>query len=148
MSTTMSLRVVCPHCRTTNAIALDRDPKQARCGSCHQSLFAGMPISVSERDFDHFVSRSQVPLFVDVWAPWCGPCRTMAPAFDEAARQLEPDMQLLKLNADEAPNVCHRFSIRGIPALLLIDRGKLVAQSSGAMDTRNLVSWARQGIPQ
>ena len=144
MPATTSIRVVCPSCRTTNAIAEDRDQAQARCGSCRAALFAGKPADISESDFDHFVSRSHIPVLVDIWAPWCGPCRAMAPSFAEAAGHLEPDFQLLKLNADEAPQICARYAIRGIPALLLFKRGKLVAQASGAMDSRRLVAWARE----
>lgn len=144
--TPQRLRIVCPACNTLNGIDPARNQAAARCGSCAAPLFTGKPIDIRKETFDVHVSKGDLPVLVDVWAPWCGPCRAMAPAFAEAARQLEPSVRLLKLNADEAPNVCAHYSIRGIPALQLFHRGRLVAQASGAMDTHRLVSWTRQAL--
>ncbi len=114
------MHIVCAACGAVNATAAERDPKEAKCGKCAASLFAGKPAEVNAAAFERQIERSDIPVLADVWAPWCGPCRQMAPMFEGAARELEPNVRLLKLNADTAPDVCARFGIRGIPALLLI----------------------------
>ncbi|MEQ1752513.1 MAG: thioredoxin [Micropepsaceae bacterium] len=123
-----------------------RDQLVARCGSCAAPLFSGKPLDIQAQNFDLQTSKSDIPVLVDVWAPWCGPCRAMAPAFTEAAKQLEPAVRLVKLNADEAQDICSRYAIRGIPALLLFHRGTLINQTAGAMDTRRLITWTRNSL--
>jgi thioredoxin 2 len=105
-------------------------------------MFADRPIEVDEEGFERHVANSNIPLLVDVWAPWCGPCRVMAPMFERAASELEPRVRLLKLNADNAPSVSSRLEIRGIPALLLMRGGRELSRTSGAMDTRTIVDWS------
>lgn len=144
--TASKLHVVCPSCATVNAVAAERDPISAKCGTCAAALFQGKPAEVDAARFERQTRRSDVPVLVDVWAPWCGPCRTMAPMFEAAARQLEPQVRLVKLNADEAPEISQRFAIRGIPALLLLHRGRLIAQAPGAMDTQRIVAWTRAAL--
>ncbi|UZE46918.1 thioredoxin TrxC [Rhodopseudomonas sp. P2A-2r] len=146
MSTTM--QIVCGHCGKINRLPTDRTATAARCGSCHQPIFDGHPVEVDEADFNRHLAQSSVPLLVDVWAPWCGPCRSMAPMFERAARELEPNVRLLKLNSDTAPSVSARLGISGIPTLLLMHGGREIARTSGAMDTRTIVSWTQAGLRQ
>ncbi|MDR3469728.1 MAG: thioredoxin TrxC [Xanthobacteraceae bacterium] len=138
---TATRQLVCGHCGRTNRLPAARAAADARCGACHQALFTGHPIEVDEAGFERLVANSDVPLLVDVWAPWCGPCRAMAPMFERAARELEPDIRLLKLNADTAPAVSARFGINAIPTLLLIRGGSEIARSAGAMDAQRIVAW-------
>jgi thioredoxin 2 len=135
--------IVCAACGSVNATAADRDLREAKCGKCGQRLFTGKPADVDQSAFIKQSERSDIPVLVDVWAPWCGPCRQMTPMFERAAQELEPSVRLLKLNADTAPEICARYGIRGIPALLLMRHGKLLAQSAGVMDTANIVRWTR-----
>ncbi|MGY3484838.1 thioredoxin 2 [Bradyrhizobium sp. USDA 4011] len=139
-------QIVCGHCGRTNRLPAGRAPDGARCGSCHQPMFTGHPIEVDEEGFARQVANSDVPLLVDVWAPWCGPCRAMAPMFERAAQQLEPKVRLLKLNSDRAAATSSRLNITGIPTLLLMRRGREIARHSGAMDTRSIVAWAEAGL--
>jgi thioredoxin 2 len=141
-----SHQVVCAHCGKINRLPAERTATNARCGSCHRPIFNGQPIEVDEEAFGRHVAHSDIPVLVDVWAPWCGPCRSMAPMFERAAQELEPRVRLLKLNADNAPSVSSRFGISGIPTLLLMRNGREIARSSGAMDTRNIVAWTTAGL--
>ena len=138
--------IVCTQCGAVNAAAAERDPRAAKCGKCSAQLFTGKPAEVDTAGLLKQMERSDIPVLVDVWAPWCGPCRQMSPMFERAAAELEPHIRLLKLNADTAPEICARYSIRGIPALLLLRHGKLLAQSAGVMDTANIVRWTRTHV--
>ncbi len=135
--------IVCVACGAVNATPAARDPREAKCGKCAKPLFTGKPADVDEAAFGKQIERSDIPVLVDIWAPWCGPCRQMTPMFERAAGELEPQVRLLKLNADTAPDVCARYGIRGIPALLLMRHGKLLAQSAGVMDAASIVRWTR-----
>jgi thioredoxin 2 len=143
-----SMQIVCGHCGKTNRLPVERTATAARCGSCHQPIFDGHPVEVDEAGFNRHLAQSSIPLLVDVWAPWCGPCRSMAPMFERAAMQLEPNVRLLKLNADTAPAVSARLAISGVPTLLLMQRGREIARTSGAMDTKNIVAWTTAGLSQ
>ncbi|HET8746528.1 MAG TPA: thioredoxin TrxC [Ramlibacter sp.] len=137
------LHVVCPHCHTTNRIReadLDRAPD---CGSCHQALFAAPPPNLSATEFERHITRNDIPVLVDFWAPWCGPCRMMAPAFEQAAAQLHPRVQLVKVNTDEAQGLGARLNIRSIPTIVLFIGGKEAARQSGAMGASDIVRWTR-----
>ena len=141
-----SRQIVCGHCGKTNRLPAGRAAAGARCGSCHQPIFNGRPVEVDEAGFNRHLAQSSVPLLVDVWAPWCGPCRSMAPMFERAAEELEPEVRLLKLNADNAPSVSSRLGISGIPTLLLMQDGREISRTSGAMDTKRIVAWTKAGL--
>ena len=139
-------QIVCGHCARINRLPIERTAKDARCGACHQPMFTGHPIEVDEESFGRHVANSDIPVLIDVWAPWCGPCRAMAPMFERAAQLLEPGIRLLKLNSDSAPEVSSRLGITGIPTLLLMRGGREVARHAGAMDARSIVSWTETSL--
>ena len=136
-------QIVCPACGATNRVPVERDARAARCGACKAKLFDGKPHAVDTAGFERHVTKDEVPILVDVWAPWCGPCRAMAPMFERAAAMLEPEMRLLKLDADQAPELVGRMGVQGIPALLLFRNGQIVARTAGAMDSARIAAWAR-----
>jgi len=135
--------VVCPHCDAANRIPAGRLADGGTCGKCKARLFAGEPLELTATNFDTHVSRSDIPLVVDFWAPWCGPCRSMAPAFAEAARQLEPEFRLAKVNTENEQQLAARFGIRSIPTIALFRNGREVARQAGAMDASTLMRWVR-----
>lgn len=135
--------VVCPNCAAVNRLRHGPAAETAKCGKCGQAVFQGQPVEATPAMFDKQTARSTIPLLVDVWAPWCGPCRAMAPAFEEAARAMEPQVRLIKLNSEDHPDIAGRFGIRGIPTMLLFDKGREIARVSGAMTTRQIVDWTR-----
>jgi thioredoxin 2 len=139
-------QIVCGYCGRTNRLPAERAPAAARCGACHQAIFTGLPIEVDEEGFQRHVANSDIPVLVDVWAPWCGPCRVMAPMYERAARELEPKVRLLKLNSDGAPGLSSRLNIKGIPTLLLMRGGCEIARQAGAMDTRGIVAWTEASL--
>ncbi len=146
MSTDL-LHIVCPHCHTTNRVPRASLSQAPDCGKCHQPLFTGHPVPLDEAGFDKHIARSQVPVLVDFWAPWCGPCRAMAPQFEAAARELEPHMRLAKVNTEEAQQLGARLQIRSIPTLALFVGGREVARQPGAMGAADIVRWARAQRP-
>lgn len=137
-------RVVCVHCGAVNRLPSERDAQAAKCGRCGKLLFEGKPADVSAEMVDRQMTRGTLPVVVDVWAPWCGPCRAMAPEFEKAAKAGEPAMRFLKLNSDEHQAMAARFGIRGIPTMLLLREGKEVARISGAMSASQITGWLGQ----
>lgn len=135
----MTLQAVCPACLTGNRIGAG-DPNAAKCGRCGMKLFTGAPVEVDDPSFETHLKLSTIPVLVDVWAPWCGPCRTMAPHFAQAARRFEPSVRFLKLNADET-RAPARLGVRGIPALILFHKGREVARQAGLMSAEHLGQW-------
>lgn len=137
---------ICGKCGSANRLPSHRAAEKAKCGSCGTRLFSGRPVDVDSSIFDRYVSRGTLPVLVDVWAPWCGPCRTMAPAYEAAASELEPGVQLIKLNSDVEQQVAAGLGIRGIPTMLLFFAGKEIGRTSGAMTTGQIVAWVRDRL--
>ncbi len=141
-----SNHIVCPHCGGVNRVRGDRPAQEAKCGRCHAPLFTGEPVPLTSADFDRHLQRSDVPLVVDFWADWCGPCKMMAPEFARAARDLEPRVRLGKLDTERNQDIAARYGIRSIPTTILFQGGREVARISGAMDHQRLVGWVRQHV--
>lgn len=141
-----TVHVVCPHCFAVNRVPTDRLHQGPNCGKCHQPLFPGHPVELDEARFDAYLTKNDLPVLVDFWAPWCGPCRMMAPAFAHAASQLAPRVLLAKLNTDEAQETAARYGIRSIPTMILFHRGREVARHSGAVGTAEIVRWTQSHL--
>ena len=137
-----SLQIVCPACDATNRVPAARLGEGPRCGACKAPLFQAKPVALDEARFRRHLRNSGIPLLVDFWASWCGPCRMMAPEFEKAAAQLEPRIRLLKVSTEEAPNLAAELGIRSIPTLALFAGGQEVARQAGAMPARSIVAWA------
>lgn len=138
------LHLVCPHCQAVNRLAAIRLAERPNCGRCHRPLFTGRPVDLDAAAFERQLQRSDLPLVVDFWAPWCAPCRSMAPAYAAAAAQLEPQARLAKLDTEAEPALASRHGIRSIPTLILFRGGREQARQSGALPASALLQWIRR----
>ncbi len=138
-----NLHVVCPHCDAVNRLPATRLDERPTCGQCRQALFTGQPVELTASNFDRHIGRSDLPVVVDFWAPWCGPCRSMAPAFARAASELEPRVRLAKVDTERQQQLAARFNICSIPTLAIFRNGREITRQSGAVDAPTLQRWIR-----
>ncbi|MGC1442121.1 MAG: thioredoxin TrxC [Burkholderiaceae bacterium] len=141
-----TLQVVCPHCEAVNRIPEVRLNEEPNCGRCHQALFSGHPVELTGASFQKQITRNSIPVLVDFWAPWCGPCKMMAPAYEQAAGQLEPHVRLAKVNTEAEQQLGAQFGIRSIPTLALFKDGKELNRQPGAMGAADIVRWVQSQL--
>lgn len=141
-----SLHIVCPDCHSTNRLPLERERTSARCGRCKAPLFTATPLALTAANFYTHLQKSDIPLLVDFWAPWCGPCQMMAPVFEQAAARLEPALRLIKVDTEAQQPLAIQFQIRSIPTLALFNGGAEVARQPGAMDLSTLLQWVERHL--
>jgi thioredoxin 2 len=135
------MHIVCPHCLATNRVPEARLTDDPVCGQCGAALLAGEPLELSDAQFERFVNKTELPVVVDFWAPWCGPCQVMAPQFARAAQQLKGRAVLVKVNSDDNPLTATRYAIRSIPTLVLLQNGREAKRLSGALQVAQIVGW-------
>lgn len=143
---TNPLHIVCTVCNATNRIPADKLSAAPNCGKCHQPLFNRRPHELTAANFQQHLKRNDIPVVVDFWAPWCGPCKMMAPAFEQAAAQLEPAVRLAKLNTEIEKDIGAQLGIRSIPTMIVFRNGREIARQSGAMTAPDIIRWVQANI--
>lgn len=138
--------IVCPACTAVNRVPLEKPAEAARCGKCHQPLFSGQAAELTATTFDKAITRNGIPVLVDFWAEWCGPCKMMAPEFKKAAQAMEPAVRFAKLDTEAAPAQAAAQGIRSIPTMILFKDGREIARQSGAMPAGQIVQWVRDAV--
>lgn len=141
-----AVHVVCPSCDAVNRIPAARLADGPKCGQCKSALFTGMPLALTAANFEKHIGRSDIPVVVDFWAPWCGPCKMMAPQYEQAAQSLEPAVRLAKLDTEAHQALGARYNIRSIPTLAVFKGGREVARQAGAMGMNDIIRWVRSQI--
>jgi len=141
-----STHIVCPHCSAVNRIMMVRLSDNPTCGRCKQHLFTQNPVELTAKTFTQHIKRNDIPVVVDFWAPWCGPCKMMAPAYTQAAAQLEPRVRLAKVNTEQQQALAGQYNIRSIPTLAIFKKGKEIARQAGAMSTEDIIRWVNLSI--
>ncbi len=136
-----AMEIVCPHCSAVNRVQSDRLNERPKCGKCKEELFAGHPVELNAGNFERTITRTGIPVVVDFWASWCGPCKMMAPVYQQAAARLEPKVRLAKVNTETEQMLASQFRIQSIPTLVIFKNGREVARQPGAMDLNNLLRW-------
>jgi len=139
-------QLVCPHCNTINRVPDERIGQQPGCGKCKQKLFTGTPVELDSQTFSRHIGKNSLPVVVDFWAPWCGPCQSMAADYTRVAASVEPRARFAKVNTEQQQQLAAQYQIRSIPTLMIFKQGQVVAQQAGAMNAGMLQQWVSQNI--